>query len=409
VEHELDIEKLVAGGDGMAHDPSGRVIFVPQTAPGDRIRARVTRDHRSYARAELTELERPGPDRVEPGCPAFAARTCGGCQWLHVSTAAQAEAKQAVVKNALRNAIQNGLTLSALERPAPDFGWRRRARFAWFRPRGQRAAVIGFFVPNRNRITDIEACLQLSPGLQRALTQMRAVLAHHLGGQGELLALEGQDELVHVVIKGSAHPDAPAALAAAAGICGVSMGKRRRGRPAEIEPGVFATADQFEQASSAGNQRLRDVVAELMQPRQGARVLELYAGNGNLTRAFANEARETVAVDRKTGAPDLPNVTWRSGDADVVTNELVAHSERFDWVVLDPPRTGAYEVIPALLLLAPEHILYVSCDPATLARDVDLLHAGGYRAEHAVPLDLMPQTAHIEVVVRLRRARESLQ
>jgi len=144
------------------------------------------------------------------------------------------------------------------------------------------------------------------------------------------------------------------------------------------------------------------VVDELARPREGARVLELYAGQGNLTRVLREGARSVVAVDAQT--PDAPasgGVSWRKGDVADAIATLAEVGDRFDLAVLDPPRAGAAAVLPALTALRPPRIVYVSCDPATLARDLNRLRATGYTATRAQALDLMPQTAHVEVVVTL--------
>jgi 23S rRNA (uracil1939-C5)-methyltransferase len=407
---DLRIDGLAAGGDGVGRDAAARVTFVPLAAPGDHVRARIVAEHRRLARAELVEVLVPGPDRVAPPCPLFG--TCGGCAWQHIDPAAQVRAKHEIAAAALRRAQAAGLELCAPLAPVAAYGWRRRARLHWQRRRSGQV-VLGFFARRTRRIVDAEACPQLEPALARALVQVRARLRPGLTGKGELALVTGDDGAVHVAVTGPVSRAAAAALAQADGIAGVRVGRRRFGaRAIAIEPGLVGDAVSFQQASGAGNHALLEVVDAFTQPRQGARILELYAGTGNLTRVLRSGADSVLAVDLHAATPaagDAPGesalapVTWRRGAAAAVTAELAAAACHFDLAVLDPPRTGAAAVIAPLARLGPPRIIYISCDPATLARDLDPLLAADYRPRRGQVLDLMPQTAHVEVVVALAR------
>jgi 23S rRNA (uracil1939-C5)-methyltransferase len=186
----------------------------------------------------------------------------------------------------------------------------------------------------------------------------------------------------------------------------------RAGAPVvEIEEGLEGGAAGFAQASATGNAALCAEVERAASPRAGARVLELFAGAGNFTRTLRAGAGAVVASDvspappllGRAPSPGVAAVEWRRGPAGVVAADAVAGGETFDLVVLDPPREGAAEAVAALLALAAPRLVYISCDPATLARDLVALVAGGYRPGWAQPLDLMPQTAHVEVVATLSR------
>jgi len=188
-------------------------------------------------------------------------------------------------------------------------------------------------------------------------------------------------------------------------VVGVILSRQVFGQAAvEIEPGQWGQADRFAQASRAGNQALCAAVDRVARPRDGARVLELHAGSGNLTRVLADGAAGVLAVDGRPGRPaGGPGVQWRIGAVEEVVAELAAAGERFDLVALDPPREGARPLCEPIAALEPRRIVYVSCDPATLARDLDQLDRLGYAASWAQPIDLMPQTAHVEVVTALVR------
>jgi 23S rRNA (uracil1939-C5)-methyltransferase len=401
---ELRIDSLAAGGDGVARDASGRVTFVPRTAPGEQVRAVVVEEHRGFARAEPLSIEEPAAARVEPPCPLFASATCGGCQWQHLGQPAQAAAKEKIVADALRHAVGAGLRVHAIATPVSPYNWRRRARFHWYRGRGASHAAIGFFAPRSHHVTDVERCPQIEESLERALEVLREELAPHVGRKGEIVAVAGHAGTVHISIHGSADAGAAERLASRAPIVGVRLGRRHFGeRAVELEPGMSARADDFAQASREGNLALRASVVEAAAPSSGRRVLELYAGTGNFTRPLAEAGAEVVAVERGR-APEAigPSVTWLRASAEDGLAALVEDGESFDLALLDPPRTGAREALDGLIALAPPRILYVSCDPATLARDLGGLMGAGYEALWAQPWDLMPQTAHVEVVVELK-------
>ncbi len=418
---ELEITALAAGGDGVGRDAGGRVTFVPRTAPGDRVRARIVHATSSFARAELEEVIEGSADRVPAPCPHFA-EGCGGCAWQHVARPAQLAAKQAIVAGALRKL--EGLAVHPIEDPAPPYGWRRRARFHVERGRA------GLFALGTRRVLPIAACPQLEPALDAA--RAAAAAASPPDGELALLGPEPATGACAVGVErasgGATGEDAregvgrawagAAGLVGRAGIRGVIAGGAAHGEPIlELEPGLFAGPWDFAQASAAGNAALVARVLEAVgppPPPPGARrLLELYAGGGNFTRALAAAGWDVLASD--TAPPPRP-VPWRferGAAAEVLAraageragedarDELDPGAGPWGAIVLDPPRAGAQDAIGGLVRLAPPVIVYVSCDAATLARDAARLAAGGYRATDAWPIDLMPQTAHVEVVLRL--------
>ena len=384
---ELDITALAAGGDGIGRDASGRVTFVPRAAPGDRLRARIVHATSSFARAELAELVTPGPARVEPPCPHFL-RSCGGCQWQHVARAEQLAAKQALVANALRKL--EGVRLHPIGDPGPALGWRRRARFHIERGRA------GLYELGSQRVLPIDHCPQLEPALDAAY----AFVAAATPPDGELALLLAHDGRVAVATE-RAWRGAARLLIGRAGIVGVLAGDEAHGDVVlELEPGLWGGPWDFAQASRAGNAALI-AKARAALGRGPGRLLELYAGAGNFTRGFAADGWDVVATDAV--APAKPPAGFQAGPVHEVLTRMARAKEPWDAIVLDPPRTGAAEAIEGILRAAPRTIVYVSCDVATLARDAARLT--GYRATDAWPLDVMPETAHVEVVMRLARVR----
>lgn len=400
-ELELTIDELAAGGDGVGRDASGRVTFVPGTAPGDRVRVALVDERKSFARGTVRELISPSADRVEPRCGFFAERSCGGCQWQHVAIEAQGRAKQAVVVSALRKL---SVEVAPLMAPVPAYQWRRRARLHWWvRPRRAERALIGFYAPRSERVTDIDECPQLLPALGAALTVVRAELAASLTGRGEIDLLAGAGGDVVLRVRGPCEPAAVERLVGKPPIVGAALGKRRFGEArVELEGGVQVFASQFAQASAPGNEQLRALVADACGDVTDQRVLELFAGGGNFTSLFA-AAAELVAVDNQALPPLQAPHRTRRGDAAEITRRLAQKQRRFDLVVLDPPRLGARNAMEPIAKLGPGRIVYVSCNPATLARDAAILVENGYAPVSAQAVDLMPQTAHVEVVMVLEK------
>jgi len=384
---ELAVTALAAGGDGIGRDANGRVTFIPRTAPGDIVRAQVGQATSSFARATLVEVVTPSPDRVQPPCGHFA-RGCGGCQWQHVTRDVQLAAKQANVAGALRKLA--GLVVHPIAAPAPPLHWRRRARFHVV------AGSVGLYELDSHHLIGIDHCPQLAEPLDAALAEVAAASPP----DGELALVLGHRGDISVAV------DRPwrgaAALVGKAGIRGVIAGGDTHGSPViEIEPRLWGGPRTFAQASAAGNAALIAKAREVVGPGPG-RLLELYAGSGNFTRALVEDGWNILATDAV--APERPwNVVGAEHRAGRVQDVLTPLAGPFEVVVLDPPRAGAAEAIDHIVRFAPRKIAYISCDPATLARDAIRLATLGYRATDAWPFDLMPQTAHVEVVMALVR------
>ena len=382
---ELDVASLAAGGDGVARDANGRVTFVPRTAPGDRVRVRLVKQTSSFARGELVEVVTPSPSRVDPPCPHFVAG-CGGCQWQHVERGAQLVAKQAVVVGALRKL--EGLTVHGIVNPAPALGWRRRARFHVI------ASTVGLYREGTHAVVAIDRCPQLDPALDAAYAAVVAASPP----AGELALLVGHQG--HVTVGTTKPWNSAERLIGVAGIVGLQCGTAAHGEPViEVEPGLWGGPHDFAQASAAGNRALIGLARDALGTDRGA-LLELYAGAGNLTRALVADGWRVTASDAIAPARTPDGAAYVVATA---ADALARAAGPFDAIVLDPPRTGAADAIDGIARHAPRTIVYVSCDPATLARDAERLVAAGYRATDAWPVDLMPQTAHVEVVLRLVR------
>ncbi|HVZ74824.1 MAG TPA: TRAM domain-containing protein [Polyangia bacterium] len=403
----VEIESLAPGGDavGRQRDPAGaataadgRATFVPLAAPGERVRARVVRAKDRVAWAELVAIERPGSARIEPACPLFGA--CGGCQWQHVSLDAQRAAKKAIVERAL------GSEVGAVVDASPAFGYRDRAKLAV-----GRGGTLGFRGRRSHDVVDVPACPLLGPELTRALPALRA-LARGLPADTELEAQAGVEgvhiNVTHTDATGAGHAKREVDRLNAAGVVGLaSAGKPAFGAAAVdvTEPGgapLRVPASGFAQVGRAANAALVRVVGAAVGPAPGV-VVELCAGSGNFTRRLVDVATAVHASDADPGAVErgrraVPRASWSLRAPQVVA----------DTVVLDPPREGADRPTLEAAARARRRVVYVSCDPQTLARDARRLAEAGLKLTSAVPLDLMPQTFHVEVVAVFDRPSSDL-
>jgi 23S rRNA (uracil1939-C5)-methyltransferase len=333
---------------------------------------------------------------------------------------AQARWKHARLRSLLQ---QRGFTIEPelIESPRA-LGYRARARLSFHAARHGRTQI-GYRAAASHMISDVERCLVLGDALAAGYAALREQLAAVLQGEGEIALGIGAGERCVIDISSEAPqpPEAYAAaerLAASAAVAGVSLRSeggaratwgdaRQLGVGADGQP-LWAPPGAFMQANPEVNAKLVARVAELAEPA-GARVLELYAGHGNLSIALAGPAAELRAVesDRDAAEACRQNLLARSlAHARVVCDDAARGASGkgpVDVVVLDPPRSGAREALPAILTRAPSRIVYVACDLASLRRDLAELQRAGYTVDAAVALDMFPQTTHLESVIRLRR------
>jgi 23S rRNA (uracil1939-C5)-methyltransferase len=380
----VTIESLAAGGAGVSHAPDGRVVFVAASAPGDRVWVRVLEEHPKWLRAEIETLEAPGPGRIEPRCPLVGR--CGGCAWQHLDYATQLSAKAEILRDALVRI--GGLELPGEVEvvPSPPFGYRGRARV------GVARGVVGFRRLRSHTLEPAAGCPVLVPELESALAALAAAPPVR-DGEIELCAGE----------QGRVRAWGPGGLLHGEAQLAIDAGSAR----VFVSPGVF-----FQ-----GNARLRGklLAGVLEAAGKGARALELCAGAGFFSFGLAERFREVLAVE---SSPSAVRDLRRNIAANAVQNIRVecAPLEGFlagagareyapDAVVVDPPRTGLGAALAKNLAAATgaARVVYVSCEPATLARDLAVLAAEGLRLVSLRGYDLFPQTAHVEAIAVLAR------
>lgn len=385
--------------------------------PGERVKLRILEARRGVARGALLEIAERSPQRVEPACPLV--ERCGGCPLMPLALDAQRALKRQRVQRALAGLSDPDLSLQ-LEAAGEPLGYRQRARFG-FRRVGS-GVLLGYRAPHSKQLVDVERCPILAPELERALELVRARLAACLQGSGEieLSRLPSGEVLVLLRCGGSAPPQSYRACEALSGVAPIAGVALQVDGVAPARFGDFSgrtiSADGAELHSAAGsfsqinhgvNAVLRTRVLELAEA-EGARVLELYAGQGNFTLELASRAQSLLAIEADPASADACRANLRArglSQARVLAAQVADARlpERCDAIVLDPPRAGAPELAAIAARVRAERVVYVSCHMTTLGRDLRALHAAGYRVDRAHALDMFPQTAHIEAVARLRR------
>ncbi|APR83030.1 RNA methyltransferase, TrmA family protein [Minicystis rosea] len=420
----LRIESVAAGGAGVAHLPNGAVVFVPRTAPGDVIEAEVITSTQPASGRVLRVIE-PSADRVDPPCPYVEA--CGGCDLMHLSATAQERAHTEMVRSALSRALPNAKLPEIRVHVAPtQLAYRTRARF--FLKADRRGVRVGYRAPSSHDLTSIDACLVLDPAIAPLLAELREVLAG-ASGDGDAQVARGRDgrPVVSLAWRGELPASAWSALDARVtrgAWAGARVVLHGAGQPATFgDPRpVIAGADGaplviapggFAQPSDDGAvllARRADELARIEDKPRPRHVVELFAGSGTLSILLAQGAASFTAVeiDEAACAAARENLTARGLAAKVVTADADAASisPNTTIVVLDPPRTGARGAAATIAASSARVVVYVACDPPTLARDLTVLTGNGRFAVTDVEIfELFPQTSHVETVVRLERVR----
>lgn len=396
---------LAHGGEAVAK-VDGKAIFVAGVMPGEQARVRITKDKGAWARAELVEIIEPSSDRVAPPCAHFGE--CGGCQWQYAPLATQVAWKQGVVESQLQHLA--GLTdvdVRPVETPGPPFGYRNRMDF-------QIAGGKPALYKGSTRVeVPIDECLLLVPALAELYQRLG-----NIDGLNSLTIRAGVNtEQVLAIVTGR--------LPESAKNWGVPIARVRRGTPS-VEQGQMhlyeevaghryrITANGFFQNNTWGAEALIRLVTEALEPEKDDVLLDAYAGGGLFSVALGQLVSQLIAVETSPlGLRDLEhNLEAADGPAaDIVGIPFEESAGEYDdWTiaVCDPPRTGLGAAgVDALIDARPRRVAYVSCDPASFARDAKTLVEYGYALKWVSPVDMFPQTYHIETVARFDRVEST--
>ena len=384
---EVEIERLLPGGVGLAH-AEGLTLFVSLAAPGDVVRVKIDRLQGSVGFASIVEILKPSAVRVEPPCPYFGR--CGGCDFQQLTYEAQLQAKVEMIRDCLHRIAK--LEVGDIPITPSVNAWHYRSRAMW--QLDSDARLLGYFERGTNRICDVEYCAVLAPQLQQTLEKVRTYVAAKTSRQ-------------------------PRHIDAVLGNEGLSVSPAIAGFTARVisrriaDENYYFSADTFFQIN---HEMLEPLINAAMGDVTGQKAIDLYCGVGLFTlpmaRRFARvtgveaNARAAEFARRNVAAAKLENIEI----ANLGVADWLKHSRSFEvleFLLLDPPRVGCENaVIAGILAMRPRRIAYVSCDPATLARDLKKLIAENYTLDSVAAFDMFPQTHHVETVARLTAKRQ---
>lgn len=414
---ELTLDGIAHGGEAIGRH-AGKTIFVSYAIPGERVRVEIVEEKARWARGRLVEVLAPSTDRVPPPCPYFGPGQCGGCQWQHIPYERQAELKQAIVVDQLRRlgriADPPVADIIALADPAaPEgelhfltYGYRNHVQFA-FTPEGQ----TGFRRAGSNKIIPIMRCLllhdlldELHGALELTDFPLREISLRAGINTGETLILltASTEELpeLELNVPASVVLRTPSGLQPLIGppwLTEEVLGRRYR-----------VSAESFFQVNTVGAAALVELVTAYADVQPGDVLLDAYCGVGLFSLPLAETASKVIGIeeapsaceDFAINAAEQDNLELHEGPVEAVLPALRAEGQHVDIAVMDPPRAGAGpQVIADLTALGARRVVYVSCDPATLARDAVHLAQAGFHLVEAQPVDLFPQTFHVETIV----------
>lgn len=444
-EFELDIEDLSHEGNGIGRY-EGYTLFVPGALPGEKVRVRATKLKKQYGFARLMEVIRPSEDRIDPVCPVF--KRCGGCTLQHTSYEAQLAFKRRLVEENLRRIGKiEGVPVHRTIGMVNPWRYRNKAQVPFGEEEG--GLVGGFYAMRTHEIIDVEECL-----IQHETTDLIVKKVKQIAKKYGITAYREEDHkglLRHVVTKvgfatdevmmvlvtnGETIPNQDAFVGELSeSIPGVksivqNINTKRTnvifgdktvvlwGEPTIVDrigKIKFAiSARSFYQVNPVQTERLYSKALEYAQLTGEETVIDAYCGIGTISLFLAQKAKHVYGVEivpdaiedarRNAELNGMENVTFEVGEAETVIPRWYEEGHKADVIVVDPPRKGCDEaLLRTMIEMKPERIVYVSCNPSTLARDLRVLEDGGYRTVEVQPVDMFPQTTHVECVAWITR------
>jgi 23S rRNA (uracil1939-C5)-methyltransferase len=424
------IAALTQEGAGVIHD--GKTAFVAGALPGETVRYRRRRRHRQYDEAQLEEVLSASSERVTPRCRHFDI--CGGCALQHLAGEAQLRQKEGQLRDNLQRLARTEPARWLPPIPGPAFGYRRRARMGVKYVERKERVVVGFRERSSGLIAAIERCEVLSPPVDALIAPLCALI-ERLSIRTRLPQIEVAvaDNAVALVLRVLQSPSSadlallqqferehavcfylqPGGIDSVRALDEHAPALSYRLPDAQLEMQFLPT--DFIQINSAVNRALVGAAGQLLELDQYSRVLDLYCGLGNFSLALARRAQQVVGVEGDAGLVQraranaqhngIGNAQFFSGDLSADISHAAWLKQSYSHVLIDPPRAGAREVLPHIARLAPSRLLYVSCHPATLARDIGILvHEHGFELLAAGVVDMFAHTAHVESVALLAPA-----
>ncbi len=411
---DLLIDRLAYGGSGVGRRKDGKVVFVPYVLPGETVKVKVLREHKRHIEADLLELLVASPERVVPDCPHFGV--CGGCDWQHIPYSRQLDYKQMILLSEIERVV--GCTPETVYDPGCSpvpFGYRGQARFQC-----SEDGEIGFHSKRSNRVVDLEDCPVMNQSIRHTMAALRKTKLGNLASieiqapeHDVLVQLQSHAPINDLTLLNKIYNDLE--------IAGMAVRSDQKGQGEYVfgqkvgrydlscdgrQLSVASGFGSFIQSNLAVNRSMVEHVVELVGRVE--RVLDLYSGCGNFSLPLGCIADEVVAVEvnrrqsrqglKNAKRNGLKNVRSIAMDAPKAVRSIVREELAFECAVIDPPREGAKDIVPHLKDCGVRRLVYVSCNPTTLARDLKVLVDQGYRLKSLRLFDMFPQTYHIESV-----------
>jgi 23S rRNA (uracil1939-C5)-methyltransferase len=432
MEHIVTIEKIIAGGRGLARPDDGKVIMTDFVLPGETVQIRHYKEFSHFIEGELLAILSSSPDRSEPVCPHYGK--CGGCNLQHVDYRAQLKIKQAIVQEAMVRAgielPENGVQETL---PSPD-QWEYRSRL---RLKLDSKGQLGFFRKKSNRLVAVNNCPVAAPALNKVLAELQttAVLKDiaEICEEIELLQSPDSHEVTLVLrVGGKKKPSQKRIQTIADHISIDAVGYTLQHHYFQILPQqktktlcqttalpihntictLCWSAGCFSQVNAGQNKQLIQLLCRLAGDVRNTTLLDLFCGMGNFSIPLALQEATVTGIEQNP-----LSIKWAQANAETAgvccsfytadvnrsLQELAEDRQHVDTILLDPPRRGLGKAAGLLPKLNPLQILYISCDPATLARDLAIICKQGYRVTELNPVDMFPQTHHIESVALLKK------
>lgn len=413
---QVRFEKMVYGGECLGRLADGRAVFVPFVLPGELAEVEITESKPRFAHGRAVKLLEKSPDRISPPCPYFSL--CGGCHYQHLGYTQQLELKKDLVKDQLeRLGKLTNLPEIPITASPTAFAYRNQVQFhpAW-RENAEVPASLGFKRASSDEVLPIGKCLLIPDEMNELLPQIEL----EAGSAITRIAMRSDSEgEIMLVFEGES--DEPPELSLDLPVSATYLSPSGRslnlsgndalvyhvlGREFLVSPESF-----FQVNLPVAEEMVRHILA-LVEGKQNLSILELYSGVGLFTHFIAPHASQLTAIESSPSAcfdfagnlDEFENISLYEGAVEVILPEIVAQIKPIDLVVLDPPRAGLNaKARQALIDLAPKEIIYLSCDPSTLARDLKHFGEAGYNLQSVHAFDMFPQTAHVETIAALRQ------
>ncbi len=426
---EVVIESLSHEGRGIAHH-NGKIAFVFAALPGERVKIQINKTNKRYSEATVVEVLEASPHRIKPYCDHFSV--CGGCSMQHVSSSYQLEIKQKSVLEMMQHAgISIGEVIPALM--AESWGYRRKARLGAKYVLKKERLLVGFRERNKPYLADMQSCPilidKVGQHLQDLMDLISGMDARQTIAQIEVAADDDNCILVFRHLEALSEPDSEKLLQFAKDT-GFWIQLQPQG-PESIIPlypeqqtlrfkpladsdiSIRFNASDFTQVNSSINQQMVRQALNYLEIQAEDKILDLFCGLGNFTLPMAQQAFQVTGIEgdevmvnrAKENALEqgITNTEYFFSDLTTIDKSVNWMKSRYDKILLDPPRSGALEIVESLKPMKASIIVYVSCQPSSLVRDAKVLCDAGYKLTHFGLMDMFPQTAHVESMAVFRK------